>query len=117
MIKKKNYTKDEILIIRDCFKTYPDNISHACEEAAKKLPGRTANSISALYYGKLKSLETFKVITVGSKKGFTSNVKNTPRKDGTFPKNRKLNKVLWLIKTFLELSEDEQNLVLKILKQ
>lgn len=110
----KNYSDSDIKVILEQIRLYPDNLKNAFKESGK-LINRNERAISMYYYTNLKKNPKIKAITVGSKKGFTQNIKNTARKDGIFPIERKLNKPLWLIQTFLELTEEEQTLVIKVL--
>ena len=107
-MRVNSYTATERTIVLKWLQQYPDNLVHAFEKAAEELGTRTAKSLSVRYYKKWKKEEDFLAITVGSKKGFTQNVKNTPRVEGVFPEERALNSVGWLIKNFLNLSNKEQ---------
>lgn len=69
------YTSQEDELILNLIKSYPDNIKEAFRQAKVILKIRTIGSIRQRYYNFLK--KTNKVLTVGSKKGFTkNNVKN-----------------------------------------
>ena len=111
---KNGYSESDIKVILEQIRLYPDNLSNAFLESGKIIK-RSADTISCKYYSDLKFRPEFKAVSVGSKKGFTHNVKNTPRKEGVFPTERKLNKPLWLIQSFLELTEEERTLVIKVL--
>lgn len=103
-----NFTATERTIVLKWLQQYPDNLVYGFEKAAEELGTRTAISLSVKYYKKWKEEEDFLAITVGSKKGFTQNVKNTLRVEGVFPEERALNSIGWLIKNFLNLSSKEQ---------
>ena len=113
-MKSKKYSDSDIKVILEQIRLYPDNLNNAFVESGKII-NRSLTAISFKYYDDLKKRPEFRAVSVGSKKGFTQNVKNTPRKEGVFPIERKLNRPLWLIQTFLELTEKEQTLVIKIL--
>jgi len=113
-MKRQLYSESDIKIVLDQIRLYPDNLKNAFEESGKIIK-RSPAAIAQRYQAKWKRREDFKAISVGSKNGFTYNVKNTIRKDGIFPEERKLNKPLWLIQTFLELSKEEQILIIKLI--
>lgn len=113
-MKSKHYSDSDIKVILEQIRLYPDNLTNAFAESGK-LISKSPNGIAFKYYQQLKHLPEFKAVSVGSKKGFTHNVKNTPRKIGVFPIERKLNRPLWLIQTFLELNDEERSLVVKVL--
>lgn len=102
------YTATERTIVLKWLQQYPDNIKYACLKASEELVDRSTASILYKYYNCWKKEEDFLAVTVGSKKGFTQNVKNTPRVEGVFPEERALNSVGWLVKNFLNLSSKEQ---------
>ena len=102
------YTATERTIVLKWLQQYPDNLKYAFEKASEEIGTRTSGSLNVKYYTCWKNEEDFLAITVGSKKGFTQNVKNTPRVEGVFPEERALNSVGWLIKNFLNLSSKEQ---------
>ena len=107
---RRAYTSTDKSIVLKWIQLYPDNILHAVAKAAEELE-RTRGSILNKYYTSWKLDPEFQAITVGSKKGFTHNVKNTPRIEGVFPENRALNTVEWLMRQFLELTVDERNTI------
>jgi len=110
MIKK--YTKEEDEIIINQVKNYPTNLLHAFREASK-LIDRAETAISFRYYHKLKKDPSIVALTVGSKKGFTQNVKNVPRdKEGNLP-NQGLKHYMTIMKELLELPISEREAILK----
>ena len=102
------YTATERTIVLKWLQQYPDNLKYAFEKASEEIGTRTVASLNFKYYTCWKNEEDFLAVTVGSKKGFTQNVKNTPRVEGVFPEERALNSVGWLVKNFLNLSSEEQ---------
>ena len=108
MARRNPYTTTERTIVLKWLQQYPDNLKYAFERASEEIGTRTAGSLNFKYYTCWKNEEDFLAVTVGSKKGFTQNVKNTPRVEGVFPEERSLNTVGWLIKNFLNMSSKEQ---------
>ena len=102
------YTATERTIVLKWLQQYPDNLKYAFEKASEEIGTRTVASLNFKSYTCWKNEEDFLAVTVGSKKGFTQNVKNTPRVEGVFPEERALNSVGWLVKNFLNLSSKEQ---------
>lgn len=102
------YTTTERTIVLKWLQQYPDNLKYAFEKASEEIGTRSKHSLTVKYYTCWKNEEDFLAVTVGSKKGFTQNVKNTPRVEGVFPEERALNSVGWLVKNFLNLSSKEQ---------
>lgn len=102
------YTTTERTIVLKWLQQYPDNLKYAFEKASEEIGTRSNRSLAVKYYSCWKNEEDFIAVTVGSKKGFTQNVKNTPRVEGVFPEERALNSVGWLVKNFLNLSSKEQ---------
>ena len=107
-MKANSYTDTERTIVLKWLQQYPDNLKYAFEKASEEIGTRSNRSLAVKYYTCWKNEEDFLAVTVGSKKGFTQNVKNTPRVEGVFPEERALNSVGWLIKNFLNLSSKEQ---------
>jgi hypothetical protein len=107
-MRANSYTATERTIVLKWLQQYPDNLKYAFEKASEEIGIRSASSLTFKYYTCWRNEEDFLAITVGSKKGFTQNVKNTPRVEGVFPEERALNSVGWLIKNFLNLSSEEQ---------
>ena len=107
-MKANSYTATERTIVLKWLQQYPDNLKYAFEKASEEIGTRASRSLDVKYYTCWKNEEDFLAVTVGSKKGFTQNVKNTPRVEGVFPEERTLNSVGWLIKNFLNLSSKEQ---------
>lgn len=107
---RRRYTSTDKSTVLRWIQLYPDNIVYATEKAAEEL-NRTIGSIRNKYYICWRLDEDFQAITVGSKEGFTHNVKNTLRADGVFPEDRALNTVEWLMRQFLELTVDERNTI------
>ena len=108
MARRNPYTTTERSTVLKWLQQYPDNLKYAFEKASEEIGTRTAGSLNFKYYTCWKNEEDFLAVTVGSKKGFTQNVKNTPRVEGVFPEERSLNTVGWLIKNFLNMSSKEQ---------
>ena len=109
-MSRRRYTSTDKSTVLKWIQLYPDNIVYATEKAAEEL-NRTIASVRNKYYVCWRLDEDFQAITVGSKEGFTHNVKNTLRADGVFPENRALNTVEWLMRQFLELTVDERNTI------
>ena len=107
-MRANSYTATERTIVLKWLQQYPDNLKYAFEKASEEIGTRSNRSLTVKYYTCWKNEEDFLAVTVGSKKGFTQNVKNTPRVEGVFPEERTLNSVGWLIKNFLNLSSKEQ---------
>ena len=108
MARRNPYTTTERSTVLKWLQQYPDNLKYAFEKASEEIGTRTAGSLNFKYYTCWKNEEDFLAVTVGSKEGFTHNVKNTPRVEGVFPEERSLNTVGWLIKNFLNMSSKEQ---------
>ena len=108
MARRNPYTTTERTIVLKWLQQYPDNLKYAFEKASEEIGTRTAKALDFKYYTCWKNEEDFLAVTVGSKKGFTQNVKNTPRVEGVFPEERTLNSVGWLVKNFLNMSSKEQ---------
>lgn len=106
------YSDTEKSIVLRCLQQYPDNLAHAFRVASEELEDRTPAAIAYQYYNKWKFQEDFNAITVGSKRGFTKNVKNTKRREGVFPEDRNLNTVEWLMKELLGLTRDDRDRIL-----
>ena len=109
-MSRRRYTSTDKSTVLKWIQLYPDNILHATGKAAEEL-ARTIAAVRNKYYVCWRLDEDFQAITVGSKEGFTHNVKNTLRADGVFPENRALNTVEWLMRQFLELTVDERNTI------
>lgn len=107
-MRTNSYTATERTIVLKWLQQFPDNIRHAMSKAAEELTTRTASSLTTQYYTVWRNEEDFRALTVGSKEGFTHNIKNTHRVEGVFPEERSLNTVGWLIKNFLNMSSKEQ---------
>ena len=108
MARRNPYTTTERSTVLKWLQQFPDNIRHAMSKAAEELTTRTAASLITQYYTVWKNEEDFRALTVGSKEGFTHNIKNTPRVESVFPEEKSLNTVGWLIKNFLNMSSKEQ---------
>ena len=108
MARRNPYTTTERSTVLKWLQQYPDNLKYAFEKASEEIGTRASRSLAVKYYTCWKNEEDFLAVTVGSKKGFTQNVKNTPRVEGVFPEERSLNTVGWLIKNFLNMSSKEQ---------
>ena len=108
MARRNLYTTTERSTVLKWLQQFPDNLKYAFEKASEEIGTRTAGSLNFKYYTCWKNEEDFLAVTVGSKEGFTHNIKNTPRVEGVFPEERSLNTVGWLIKNFLNMSSKEQ---------
>lgn len=102
-----HYSSTDKSTVLKWIQQYPDNIEYASLKAAEEL-GRSKHAIVQKYYKSWRFDPEFKALTVGSKEGFTHNVKNTLCVNGVFPEDRTLNSVEWLMKQFLELSVKER---------
>ena len=107
-MRVNSYTTTERTIVLKWLQQYPDNLRHAFKKASEEIGTRASRSLAVKYYTCWKNEEDFMAISVGSKEGFTQNVKNTKRVEGIFPEERTLNSVGWLVKNFLNLSSKEQ---------
>ena len=108
MARRNPYTTTERSTVLKWLQQFPDNIKHAMSKAAEELTTRTTTALTTQYYNVWRNEEDFRALTVGSKEGFTHNIKNTCRVEGVFPEERSLNTVGWLIKNFLNMSSKEQ---------
>lgn len=100
----KPYTKEEEAIIIEEIHNYPNNLKHAFEEAASRLPGRKSSAVAGYYYSKLKNREQA-LIAMATPQGVMTNVKNSPR--------RVTGKVQ-MMRTFLDMmSPDEKKEIAK----
>ena len=70
------YTTDDQLIILECVKQSPNNLSHAFHQASLKI-NKPERSIMQHYYRKLRKKDP--LFAIGNDKGLIVNVKNTPR--------------------------------------
>ena len=107
-MRANSYTATERIIVLKWLQQYPDNLKYAFEKASEEIGTRASRSLIVKYYTCWKNEEDFLAVTVGSKEGFTHNIKNTKRVEGVFPEERSLNTVGWLIKNFLNMSSKEQ---------
>lgn len=118
-LKKKKtppaYTKAEDQIILDQVMQYPDNISHGCNQAAKKLKNRKPSSIQARYYYLVRKDSKKSVIINGSAAGF-SNKKVNKTKGGVIQRNEPLKPLAVIIKQLLEFNPEERRKVQEFLK-
>ena len=114
-MRANSYTATERTIVLKWLQQYPDNLKYAFEKASEEIGTRSNRSLAVKYYTCWKNEEDFLAVTVGSKKGFTQNVKNTKRVEGVFPEERSRNTVGWLIKNFLNMSSKEQKQFTNIL--
>ena len=108
MARRNPYTTTERSTVLKWLQQYPDNLKYAFEKASEEIGTRSSGSLNVKYYTCWKNEEDFLAVTVGSKEGFTHNIKNTHRVEGVFPEERSLNTVGWLIKNFLNMSSKEQ---------
>ena len=116
--KKKSppaYTKAEDQIILDLVMQYPDNISHGCSLASKKLKNRKPSSIQARYYYLVRKDSKKSVIINGSSAGF-SHKKVNPTKGGVIQRNEPLKPLAVMIKQLLEFNPEERKKVQEFLK-
>lgn len=66
------------------------------------------------YYQDLRKNEKYNIITVGSEKGFTKNVKNVQRnQDGTMP-DQGLKHYQYILKEMLMLSDKDRKIILNV---
>ena len=108
MARGNPYTTTERSTVLKWLQQYPDNLKYAFEKASEEIGTRASRSLNVKYYTCWKNEEDFRALTVGSKEGFTHNIKNTHRVEGVFPEERSLNTVGWLIKNLLNMSSKEQ---------
>lgn len=112
--KRPRYTKREEEVIIDLIRQYPTNLKYAFEQAAERL-GRDAMSISSKWYGDIRKNPEYKgLITTGSEKGFSNNVKNVFAKDGEAPEQN-LSSFQILIQDMLKLTKREKEIIKAIL--
>lgn len=107
-----SFTKEEDNIIIQTLKDYPTNLKAGFEQVSLKLPKRNPKVIMHRWYNTLRKDPTNHVITCGSKKGFTQNVKNVKRdKEGNMP-NQGLKHYMYIMKELLELSSTERQTII-----
>lgn len=100
----KPYSQQEEAIIIEEIHNYPNNLKHAFEEAASRLPGRKATAISGHYYSTLRKRQEA-LIAMATPQGVMTNVKNSPRK---------LTNKVQMMRTFLDMmSPDERKEIAK----
>lgn len=72
------YSQKEITIITNYIAKYPTNLTFAFEKASARI-GRSAGAVGVYYYTHLRnSMNTH--LTCGSRRGFSRNHKNNPRR-------------------------------------
>lgn len=113
--KKPPFTEKEDAVIIECVINCTTNLSNAFFEASKILTTRTLCSIEMRWYKSIRTNPAVSAITVGSKRGFTQNVKNIHRKDGVMPEQG-LKNHLYLLKEILSLPPKEREMIISILK-
>nr|DAV49386.1 MAG TPA: hypothetical protein [Caudoviricetes sp.] len=126
--RKFRFSNEEDLVIIRNVEQYPDNIKIALQKAVEELntepylsqregKERSFQTTSSRYYISLKKSD-HKILFTGSVKGFTNNTKNTQvnRDTGLFPENRTLNKVEWVTKIILSLTNEEKDFIVNFFK-
>ena len=106
----KAFTKEQDEIIINEIKNYPTNILNAFKEASIKI-GKSQGCIQQRWYKHLKHGK--QIVSVGSSKGFSNNVKNTKRIEGVM-QEQNLKHYLVVVKELLELPDNERKLVLNL---
>lgn len=104
-----NKTKSDLIIIKH-IKENPLNLRYAFKLASIEIKKMTAKQVEGRYYYYLKT--NHNMITVGSKVGFSNNVKNLHTDiNGNLPK-ADMNNIQWLMKQILELSKEDREKLL-----
>ena len=111
----KGYTPIEEGIIMDLVMLYPDNMAHAFSEAAKKLKGRSVESVSQKYYYMINKGKVKSPVVTGSSAGFSTN-KSTPRVKGLFKRKEPLQPLIAIFKQLLECDPGQRKKILDFLK-
>lgn len=92
------YSQKEITIIANYIVRYPTNLTFAFEKAAAKT-GRSPGAICVYYYTNLRnSMNTH--LTCGSRRGFSRNHKNNPRRIANSTPKQELHLFRDLYKSF-----------------
>ncbi len=84
MGQKRGYTNAEDRVIIEAIQQSPHNMSHAFEQAAKQLKGRTSGAVSGHYYQQLKPLlakENIIVTQLSTAHGSIINTKTVARRE------------------------------------
>lgn len=114
MRKNHRFTEDEYKIIIEEVKKCPTNLQNAFKEASEKLKLPHAK-IQGTWYVTLRKRPDVKAITVGSKHGFTQNVKNIKRNAAGEMPEQDLKHVQFLMRQILELSVKERKAIIAFL--
>ena len=102
------FTEDEHKIIVEEVKKCPTNLQNAFKMATKRLKKKTKLQVQCIWYNSLRKRPDIKAITVGSKHGFTQNVKNIKRNAAGEMPEQNLNEVQWVVKQMLELTPKQR---------
>lgn len=105
----KRYTKEEVDVLLQCVKESPTNLRQAFRNASYKLKDRTAESLQIKWYSQLSKQYSY-IITTGSSKGFSNNIKNDVNK------THKLKPFQVIVKHMLDLSDKDREKVLNFFK-
>lgn len=112
MKKYVRFTEDEHKIIIEEVKKCPTNLQNAFKLASKRLRKKTKQQVQSTWYQCLRKKPDVKAITVGSRHGFTQNVKNVKRNAAGEMPEQNLNSVQWLMKQMLELTPRERKAII-----
>ena len=111
---KVSWTKAEERLIIDTLKEYPTNLNYGLKLVEPKLKNRTVMAIKARYYTRLRKDPNNIIISTGSSKGFTQNVKNlSVDNEGNLPE-QELKHFQQLAKQMLDLPVKERNIILNL---
>ena len=111
---KVSWTKAEEKLIIDTLKEYPTNLNYGLKLVEPKLKNRTLMAITARYYTRLRKDPNNRIISTGSSRGFTQNVKNLPvDNEGKLPE-QELKHFQQLAKQMLDLPVKERNIILNL---
>ena len=115
MNKRPPFTKEEDDIIIKFAKNYPTNLSEAFRRASVELPERSKDSITKRWYN-IRKKDGVHILTVGSNKGFTQNVKNVAiNKEGNM-REQGLKHYMYIMKELLELTPVERKVIIDFFK-
>ena len=108
------FSRAEDDLIKETIKNYPTNIVYSASKIHKLLPDRSEQSILKRWYNSLRNDKA--VITTGSSKGFTSNIKNTFRDSKKEMPPVRLNNLVWLITELMNLDTKDLDAILRVIK-
>ena len=111
--RAKNFSEREDKTVIEHIKQTPDNLSFAFEKAAIKL-NRTVKSVRQRYYATLRTKAS--ILTVGSKRGFTQNVKNTHKDKNGNVKSQATNPIQYVLREILELPIDDRKQIVNFIE-